>query len=100
MEISKPYMKNRQVMVVKAENLEKFAESTEGAIVVAEEHSIIGGLGSAICELLADKMPTPVKKVGVEDEFGTSGPALDLLDMFGLSADNIAKKAKEVISMK
>jgi len=76
------------------------AAKKTGAIVVAEEHSVIGGLGSAVCELLADKMPTPVKKVGVEDEFGTSGPALDLLDMFGLSADNIAKKAKEVIAMK
>ena len=76
------------------------AAKKTGAIVVAEEHSVIGGLGSAVCELLADKMPTPVKKVGVEDEFGTSGPALDLLDMFGLSADNIATKAKEVIAMK
>ena len=76
------------------------AAKKTGAIVVAEEHSVIGGLGSAVCELLADKMPTPVKKVGVEDEFGTSGPALDLLDMFGLSADNIATKAKEVITMK
>ena len=45
-------------------------------------------------------MPTPVKKVGVEDEFGTSGPALDLLEMFGLGSKDIVKKAKEVIAMK
>ena len=76
------------------------AAKKTGAIVVAEEHSVIGGLGSAVCELLADKMPTPVKKVGVEDEFGTSGPALDLLEMFGLGSKDIVKKAKEVIAMK
>ena len=76
------------------------AAKKTGAIVVAEEHSVIGGLGSAVCELLADKMPTPVKKVGVEDEFGTSGPALDLLEMFGLGSKDIVAKAKEVIAMK
>ncbi len=76
------------------------AAKKTGAIVVAEEHSVIGGLGSAVCELLADKMPTPVKKVGVEDKFGTSGPALDLLEMFGLGSKDIVKKAKEVIAMK
>ena len=71
-----------------------------GAIVVAEEHSVIGGLGSAVCELLADKLPTPVKKVGVEDVFGTSGPAMELLDLFGLNAANIVAKAKEAMAMK
>lgn len=71
-----------------------------GALVVAEEHSVIGGLGSAVCELLAEKCPTPVKKVGVEDVFGMSGPALELLDIFGLNADNIAAKAKEAVAMK
>ncbi len=77
----------------------KAAKET-GAIVVAEEHSVIGGLGSAVAELLAEKCPTPVKKVGVEDEFGMSGPALELLDIFGLNADNIVAKAKEAIAMK
>ncbi len=71
-----------------------------GAIVVAEEHSVIGGLGSAVCELLAEKLPTPVKKVGVEDVFGTSGPATELLDLFGLNAANMVAKAKEAIAMK
>ena len=77
----------------------KAAKET-GAIVVAEEHSVIGGLGSAVNDVLAEKLPTPVKKVGVEDVYGMSGPALELLDIFGLNADNIAAKAKEAISMK
>ncbi len=77
----------------------KAAEET-GAIVVAEEHSVIGGLGSAVNDVLAAKLPTPVKKVGVEDVYGMSGPALELLDIFGLNADNIVAKAKEAISMK
>ena len=76
------------------------AAGETGAIVVAEEHSVIGGLGSAVSELLAEKLPTPVKKVGVEDVFGMSGPALELLDIFGLNADNIVRKAKEAIAMK
>ena len=77
----------------------KAAEET-GAIVVAEEHSVIGGLGSAVNDVLAAKLPTPVKKVGVEDVYGMSGPALELLDIFGLNADNIVAKAKEAIAMK
>ena len=77
----------------------KAAKET-GAIVVAEEHSVIGGLGSAVNDVLAEKLPTPVKKVGVEDVYGMSGPALELLDIFGLNADNIVAKAKEAISMK
>ena len=77
----------------------KAAKET-GAIVVAEEHSVIGGLGSAVNDVLAEKLPTPVKKVGVEDVYGMSGPALELLDIFGLNADNIVAKAKEAIAMK
>lgn len=76
------------------------AAKETGALVVAEEHSVIGGLGSAVCELLSEKLPTPVLRVGVNDEFGTSGPALDLLDMFGLNAANIAAKAKDAVSAK
>ena len=77
----------------------KAAKET-GAIVTAEEHSVIGGLGSAVSELLSEECPTPIKKVGVEDVFGMSGPATELLDIFGLNAENICKKAKEAISMK
>ena len=77
----------------------KAAKET-GAIVTAEEHSVIGGLGSAVCDVVCAKYPVPVVKVGVEDTFGKSGPALELLEKFGLSAENIVAKAKEVIALK
>lgn len=60
-----------------------------GKVVTVEEHSIIGGLGEAVCSALSEKCPTPVKRIGVNDEFGHSGPAKDLLKQFGLSADHI-----------
>ena len=66
-----------------------------GRIITAEEHSIIGGLGEAVCALLSEKLPTPVKRIGVNDEYGHSGPAAALLKQFGLSAENIAAIAKE-----
>ncbi len=68
-----------------------------GRIVTAEEHSIIGGLGEAVCAAVAESgIPCRVKRVGVNDEFGHSGPAVPLLKQFGLSAENIAKVAKEL----
>ena len=76
------------------------AANETGAIVTAEEHNIIGGLGSAVSEVICETVPVPVLRVGVEDKFGMSGPALDLLPLFGLSADNIAAKAKAAIAMK
>ena len=66
-----------------------------GKIVTCEEHSIIGGLGEAVCSVLSEKCPTPVKRIGVNDEFGHSGPAVNLLKQFGLCAENIAAVAKE-----
>ena len=66
-----------------------------GKIITAEEHSVIGGLGEAVCSLLSEKLPTPVKRIGVNDEFGHSGPAGALLKAFGLSAENIVATAKE-----
>ena len=66
-----------------------------GRIVTCEEHSIIGGLGEAVCSLLSEKLPTPVKRIGVNDVFGHSGPAAALLEEFGLCADNIARVAEE-----
>ena len=65
-----------------------------GKIVTCEEHSIIGGLGEAVSALLSEKLPTPVCRIGVNDEFGHSGPAADLLRDFGLSAENIVAKVK------
>lgn len=76
------------------------AAKATGAIVTAEEHSIIGGLGSAVCEVLAEKYPTPVLRVGINDVFGRSGAALELIPLFGLDAKSIAEKAKAVIALK
>ena len=66
-----------------------------GKIITCEEHSIVGGLGEAVCSLLSEKKPTPVKRIGVNDVFGYSGPANDLLKEFGLSAEHIVEVAKE-----
>ncbi len=74
--------------------------SKTGAIVTAEEHSIIGGLGSAVCETVCESIPVPVVRVGVKDVFGVSGPALELLEMFGLGVSNIVDAAKKAVAMK
>ncbi len=66
-----------------------------GKVITCEEHSIIGGLGEAVCALLSEKCPTPVRRIGVNDEFGHSGPAVDLLKQFGLSAEHIVEVAKD-----
>ncbi len=71
-----------------------------GVIVTAEEHSVIGGLGSAIAEAVTECCPCPVIKVGVNDVFGHSGPAADLLKEFGLSSENIAEKARYAVTLK
>ncbi len=71
-----------------------------GCVVTAEEHNIIGGLGSAVAEVLTEEYPVPVVRVGVNDEFGKSGPAVELLHLYGLDAENIVKKAKLAISKK
>ena len=81
------------------EILVKAAKET-GAIVTAEEHSIIGGLGSAVTEVLSEECPVPVLRLGVEDTFGKSGPAVELLKIFGLDAKHIAEKAKKAVSLK
>ena len=67
-----------------------------GKIITCEEHSVIGGLGEAVCSLLSEKCPTLVKRIGVNDEFGHSGPAAALLEQFGLCAANIVDTAKEI----
>ena len=71
-----------------------------GAIVTCEEHSIIGGLGGAVAELLAEKCPTPLTRLGIKDRFGLSGKAEDLLKYFGLLAENVVDAAKEVLLKK
>ena len=71
-----------------------------GAIVTAEEHTVIGGLGAAVSEAVCETCPVPVVKIGIEDEFGYSGPADELLTRFGLRAKDIAEKAKKAIALK
>lgn len=66
-----------------------------GKVITCEEHSIIGGLGEAVCSLLSEKLPTPVRRIGVNDEFGHSGPAPELLKQFGLSAEHIVEVAQD-----
>ena len=72
------------------------AEKT-GKIVTVEEHSVIGGLGSAVCDVLSEKAPTRVMKIGINDTFGESGPALELLKKYGLDTDGIYEKIKTFI---
>ena len=67
-----------------------------GKVITCEEHSVIGGLGEAVCGVLSEKCPTPVKRIGVNDEFGHSGPAAALLKQFGLSAEHIVEVAKDL----
>ena len=66
-----------------------------GKVITCEEHSVIGGLGEAVCGVLSEKYPVPVRRIGVNDEFGHSGPAGQLLKDFGLCADNVVKVTKE-----
>ena len=73
------------------------AAKETGKIITVEEHSVIGGLGSAVAEVVTETAPVPVIKIGVDDRFGHSGPAPALLKEFGLSADNIVKVTKEAL---
>ncbi|WP_238883024.1 transketolase family protein [Clostridium sp. YIM B02551] len=81
------------------ELLVKAAKET-GAIVSAEEHNIIGGLGSAISEVISEEVPVPVIKVGVKDTFGESGKPDELLKAYGLTAEEVVKAAKKALSLK
>ena len=69
-----------------------------GRVVTCEEHSVIGGLGSAVCDVLAERFPVPVRKLGVNDVFGESGPAVDLLHKYGLDADGVEAFVREFMA--
>ena len=71
-----------------------------GCIVTCEEHSIIGGLGAAVAEVVCETVPVPVLRVGSDDCFGRSGPAMELLSMFGMDAAAICAKAKAAVALK
>lgn len=76
------------------------AAKETGALVVAEEHNVYGGLGSAVAEVLCENCPAPMLRVGVEDKYGRSGTVPALLEAYGLTAENIVAKAKAVLAMK
>ncbi len=76
------------------------AAKRSGALVTAEEHNVIGGLGAAVCEVVCESCPVPVLRVGVEDAYGRSGKVPELLEIYGLTSANIVKKAKEAIALK
>ena len=73
------------------------AAAKTGKIVTVEEHSVIGGLGSAVCDVVAEKAPAKVMKIGVNDTFGESGPAVELIKKYGLDADSIYAKVKAFV---
>ncbi len=79
------------------EDLVVAAAKETGKVVTIEEHSVIGGLGSAVCDVLAEKAPTTVMKIGVNDVFGESGPALTLIEKYGLDAESIYNKVKAFV---
>jgi len=87
------------VKPIDSELVVKCAKET-GAIVTAENHSIIGGLGSAVSEVLGEKFPTPIERVGIKEIFGEVGSLEYLKEKFGLTADEIVKAAKLAISRK
>ena len=79
------------------EELVAAAAKETGKVVTVEEHSVIGGLGSAVCDVLSEKAPTKVLKIGINDTFGESGPALELLKKYGLDTESIYQKIKAFI---
>ncbi len=90
------------IHTVKPIDSEMIIESAKrtGCVVTTEEHNVIGGLGSAVCEVLSASCPVPVIRHGVPDKFGKSGAAKAVLEYFGLTAEEIVKKAKEAIALK
>lgn len=82
------------------EEIVRKAARETGVIVTAEEHSIIGGLGSAVAEVLSEKCPVPMRRIGVRDKFGKSGQVPELLAEYGLTASDIAEAAKQTLTMK
>ena len=73
------------------------AAKETGRVITVEEHSVIGGLGSAVCDVLAEKAPVRVSKIGINDTFGESGPAVELVKKYGLDGESIYNKIKTVI---
>jgi transketolase len=87
------------VKPIDSETIEKYARSC-GRVVTAEEHNIMGGMGSAVAEVLGEKAPTPMVRVGVMDTFGESGDAGELLKKYGLTSANIEAAATRILQSK
>ena len=79
------------------EELVAAAAMETGKVVTVEEHSVIGGLGSAVCDVICEKAPARVLKIGINDVFGESGPALELIKKYGLDTDSIYEKVKAFV---
>ena len=84
---------------IDAELLSEYAAKT-GCMVTAEEHNVIGGLGSAVCEAISETCPVPVFRVGVEDKFGASGKAMEMMEVYGLTPAKIVEKARLAVAAK
>ena len=84
------------IHTIKPFDEELIAEAAKetGKIVTVEEHSVIGGLGSAVCDVVAEKAPAKVMKIGINDTYGESGPAVELVKKYGLDADSIYERVK------
>ena len=95
--ISAAVLNMATVKPLDAETLTQWAERTR-AVVTAEEHSIIGGLGSAVAEVLAEKLPTPMERVGIKDCFGESGTSEELFHKYGLTAEHVAAACQRVVA--
>ena len=76
------------------------AARSTGAIVTAEEHNVIGGLGSAVAEVVCEGCPVPVVRLGIEDKFGRSGKVPPLMEAYGITVENLVAKAKIAVAMK
>lgn len=98
-EISARVINMATIKPIDSDIIIKAAKET-GAIVTAEEHNIIGGLGSAVAEVLCENFPVPMKRVGTKDVFGQSGKPAELFEIYGLTAENIVKNVKDVLKMK
>ena len=91
-----------EVHTIKPLDTELLIESARetGALVTAEEHSVVGGLGGAVTEALAATCPVPIERIGIDDTFATSGPYMELLDHLGLTADAVVDAARRVVELK
>ena len=95
-ELDGPVINIHTIKPIDADLLVEAAKET-GKVVTVEEHSVIGGLGGAVCEVLSEKYPVPVKRIGVNDVYGESGPAVKLIEKYGLDGKGVYASVKEFV---